>query len=97
LRSRANPVCLAIANQENADAYEHMYESMEAGIFQLVGRTLLCDAPCELCAAIEEQVSQPLMRAELEPPKKTKKKKGQPPAREDRENAVTVPPSAETI
>jgi hypothetical protein len=58
---------------------------MEAGLFQLVGRTLLCDPPCELCAAIEEQVSQPLMRAELEPPKKTKKKKGQPPAREDRE------------
>jgi hypothetical protein len=28
-----------------------------------------------------KSVSQPLMRAELEPPKKTKMKKGQPPAR----------------
>ena len=78
LRSRANPVCLAIANKENADAYEHTYESMEAGLFQVVGRLVRCDPPCELCAAIEEQVSQPLMRAELEPPKKPKRRKGQP-------------------
>jgi hypothetical protein len=78
LRSRANPICLAIANKENADAYEHTYESMEAGLFQVVGRILRCDPPCELCAAIEEQVSQPLLRAELEPPKKPKRSKGQP-------------------
>jgi hypothetical protein len=58
---------------------------MEAGLFQLVGRTLRCYPPCELCAAIEEQVNQPLMCAELEPPKKTKKKKGQPPAGEELE------------
>ena len=60
LRSRANPVCLAMANKECADAYEHAYESMEAGVFQLVGRTIRCDPPCELCAAIAEQVEQPL-------------------------------------
>jgi hypothetical protein len=58
---------------------------MEAGLFQVVGRIPRCDPPCDLCAAIEEQVSQPLMRAELKPPKKTKRKKGQPPAREDGE------------
>jgi len=29
LRSRANPVCLAIVNKESADAYEHIYETME--------------------------------------------------------------------
>jgi hypothetical protein len=77
LRSRANPIRLAIANNESTDAYEHTYEIMKAGFFQLVGRTLRCDPPCELCAAIEEQVNQPLMRAEVESPKKTKKKKGQ--------------------
>jgi hypothetical protein len=76
LRSRANPVCLAIANKENADAYEHTYESMEAGLFQVVGRILRCDPPCELCAAIEEQVSKPLMHAELEQPKKPKRREG---------------------
>jgi hypothetical protein len=54
---------------------------MEAGLFQLVGRTLRCNPPCELCTAIKEQVNQPLMRAELEPQKKTKKK-GQQPAGE---------------
>ncbi len=75
LRSRANPVCLAIANKESADAYEHTYEPIESVLFQLVGRTFRCDPPCELCAAIEEQVQQPVMRAELEPPKK---KRGQP-------------------
>jgi hypothetical protein len=79
LRSLANPICLAIANKERVDAYEHTYETMEAGLFQLVGSTLCCDPPCELCAAIEEQVNQPFMRAELEPPKKTKKKGGQQP------------------
>ncbi len=67
LRERANPVCLAIANRESADAYEHTYETMEARLFQLVGRTIRCDPPCELCAAIEEQVQQQVMRAELEP------------------------------
>ena len=30
LRSRANPICLAIANKESADAYEHTYETMES-------------------------------------------------------------------
>ncbi len=50
----------SITNKESADAYEHTYETMEAGLFQLVGRTLRCDPHCELCAAIrvEEQVSQ---------------------------------------
>jgi hypothetical protein len=62
---------------------------MEAGLFQFVGRTLRCNPPCELCAAIEEQVNQPLMRAELEPPKKTKKKKAQPPAGEEQEKKKT--------
>ncbi len=51
---------------------------MEAGVFtsQLVAQTIRCDPPCELCSVIAEQVEQPLIRAELEPPKK--KKKGQP-------------------
>ena len=79
LRSRANPVCLAIANKESADAYEHMYETMESGLFQLVARTIRCDSesdpPCEVCAAIEEQVQQPVMRNELDPPKR---KRGEP-------------------
>ncbi len=44
-------------------------------MFQLVGLTIRCDPLCELCATIEEQVQQPVMHAELEPPKK---KKGQP-------------------
>jgi hypothetical protein len=74
LHSRANPGCLAIANKESTDAYEHTYKTMEAGLFQLVGSTSRCAPPCDLCAAIEEQAVQPLMRAELEPPKK---KKGQ--------------------
>jgi hypothetical protein len=63
---------------------------MEAGLFQIVGRTLRCDLPCELCAAIEEQVNQPLMRAELEPSKKTKKKRGQPPTREEPEKKMKL-------
>jgi hypothetical protein len=67
-------------NKESADAYEHTYETMEAGLFQLVGHTLRCDPPYELCAAIEEQVNQPQMRAELKQLKTTKKKKGQPPS-----------------
>ncbi len=49
---------------------------MEAGAFQLVARTIHCDPPCELCAAISEQVKQLLMLAELELPKR---KRGQPP------------------
>jgi hypothetical protein len=64
LRSRANPVCLAIANKESAVAYEHTYEALESGLFRLVGRTVRCDPesdpPCEVCAAIEEQVQQPV-------------------------------------
>ena len=76
LRSRANPVCLAMANKESADAYEHMYETMESGLFQLVARTIRCDPesdpPCEACVAIEEQVQQPVMREELDPPKRKK-------------------------
>ena len=83
LRCRANPVCLSIVNSESADGYEHTYESMEAGVFQVIGRINRCDLtrpskpPCELCAAIQEQVEQPPMRAELEPPK-PKKGKGEP-------------------
>jgi hypothetical protein len=83
LRSCANPVCLTIANKESAvcaDAYEHTCETMESGLFQLVDRTICCDPRCKLCAAIEEQVQQPVMRAELEPPEK---KKGQVPGQPD--------------
>jgi len=38
LCSCANPVCLAIANKESANAYEHTYETMETGFFYFVGR-----------------------------------------------------------
>ncbi len=64
-----------MANKERTDAYEHAYESMGAGVFQPVVCTIRCDPPCELCAAIAEQVEQLLMRAEL---KLLKKKKAQP-------------------
>ena len=78
LRLQVNLICLAIANKESADTYEHTYETMEAVLFQLVGRTIRCDPPCELCrlcAAIEEQVQKPLIRAKLEPPRR---KQGEP-------------------
>ena len=55
LRNRSNPVCIAIANQEDADGYEFMYTSMESGVFQLLGRTHLCAEPCDVCNAIREQ------------------------------------------
>jgi hypothetical protein len=38
LHSKANPVCLAMANKDCAEAYEHTYQSMKAGVFQLVHR-----------------------------------------------------------
>jgi hypothetical protein len=38
LRPRANPVCLAMVNNEYTDGYKHTYESMEAGLFQLVAK-----------------------------------------------------------
>ena len=77
LRNHSNPVCIAIANQEDADGYEFMYDSMESGLFQLVGRTKLCagSRKCEVCDAIREQTEQSPMREELRPPKR---KKGQP-------------------
>jgi len=55
--------------------YEFMYDSMEAGVFQLLGRTSLCAESCEVCDAIREQKVQAPMRDELRPPKV---KKGQP-------------------
>ena len=75
LRNKSNPICLCIANQEDADGYEFMYESMEAGLFQLLGRTCLCSESCEVCDAIREQKVQAPMRDQLRPPKK---KKGPP-------------------
>ncbi len=36
LRRKANPVCLCIAKKEDAIAYEHMFDSREAGVFDLV-------------------------------------------------------------
>ena len=75
LRNHSNPVCLAIANQEDADGYEFMYDAMESGLFQLVGRTNLCASECEVCDAIREQKEQVHMREQLRPPKR---KKGQP-------------------
>ena len=77
LSSQANPVCLAIANKESTDAYEYTYETIEAGFklfqqIQLVSHTIRCDPQCELSAAIEEQVQQPLMGAELKSKKKKK-------------------------
>ena len=42
LGNRSNPICLAIANQEDADGYEFMYNSMESGLFQCLDRTNLC-------------------------------------------------------
>jgi hypothetical protein len=64
LRNHSNPVCLAIANQEDADGYEFMYDSMESGLFQLVGRTNLCASAksCKMCDAIREQKEQGPMR-----------------------------------
>ena len=43
LRRRANPICLAIVNKESAIAYEHMYSSMEGGVFELDHNLKLCD------------------------------------------------------
>jgi hypothetical protein len=39
LRSLAHPICLAIANTESEDAFEHKYETMEPGLFHLLGST----------------------------------------------------------
>jgi hypothetical protein len=76
LRSRANPVCLAMVNKERADGYEHTYESMDAGVFQIVAKLNTCSQPeCEMCSAVREQGEQAPMRAELTPPKRAK---GQP-------------------
>jgi hypothetical protein len=79
LRSKANPVCLAMANKECADAYEHTYQSMEAGVFQLVHSMHLCKPTrkCEMCDSVQEQIEQEPMKAELTPPKK-KKSRGEP-------------------
>ena len=77
LRTRANPVCLAMVNKECADGYEHTYEAMEAGVFQIVAKLKTCSEPdCEMCNAVREQVEQAPMRAELTPPKP--RAKGQP-------------------
>ncbi len=69
LRNRSNPVCLAIANQEDANGHEFVYESIEAGLFQLVGRSYLCSGACNVCDAIREQKVQAPIRDELRPPK----------------------------
>ncbi len=42
LRRKANPVRLCIAKKEEAVAYEHMFSSMEAGVFDLVHNLKLC-------------------------------------------------------
>ena len=42
LRRKANPVCLCIAKKEEAIAYEHMFDSTEAGLFDLVHNLKLC-------------------------------------------------------
>ncbi len=45
LCNRSNPVCLCIANQEDADGYEFMYESMEAGLVRTGDRTIASPTP----------------------------------------------------
>ena len=80
LGRKANPVCLCIAKQEEAVAYQHMYSSMEAGVFDLVHNLKLCKTSkkCEMCDAVREQIEQERMRDELRPPAKPKKtKKGE--------------------
>ena len=81
LRRKANPVCLVclcIVKKEEAIAYEHMYSSMEAGVYDLVHRLKLCKTSkkCEMCDAVREQIEQAPMRDQLTPPpaepKKTK-------------------------
>jgi hypothetical protein len=42
LRRKANPVCLCIAKKEEAIAYQHMFASTEAGVFDLVHNLNLC-------------------------------------------------------
>jgi hypothetical protein len=76
LRSRANPVCLVMVNKECTDGYEHTYESMEAGVFQIVAKVKTCSEPdCKMCSAVRNQAEQAPMRAELTPQKP--KAKGQ--------------------
>jgi hypothetical protein len=64
LRRKANPVCLCIAKKEKAVAYEHMYSSIEAGVFDLVHNLKLCriSKKCEMCDAVREQIEQEPMR-----------------------------------
>ena len=64
LGRRANPVCLCIAKKEEAVAYEHMYSSTEAGVFDLVHNLKLCkpSKKCEMCNAVREQIEQEPMR-----------------------------------
>ena len=54
-----------------------MYESMESGLFQLVGRAKLCASAtkCEVCDAIREQTEQSPMHEALRP---LKRRMGQP-------------------
>jgi hypothetical protein len=78
LRRKANPVrlvCLCIVKKEEAIAYEHMYSSMEAGVYDLVHRLKLCKTykKCEVCDAVREQIEQGHMRDQLTPPPKPKK------------------------
>jgi len=77
LRRKANPVCLCIAKKEEAVAYEHLYSSTEAGVFDLVHNLKLCKTSkkCEMCNAVREQIEQESMREQLTPPAKPKKNK----------------------
>jgi hypothetical protein len=64
LRRKANPVCLCITKREDAVAYEHMHDSTEAGVFDLVHNLKLCKTSkkCEMCNAVREQKEQEPMR-----------------------------------
>ena len=77
LRRKANPVCLCITKREEAVAYQHVFDSTEAGVFDLVHNLKLCKTSkkCEMCNAVREQIEQEPMRQLLTPPPKPRKTK----------------------
>jgi hypothetical protein len=77
LRRKANPVCLAITKMEEAVAYQHVFYSTEAGVFDLVHNLKLCKTSkkCEMCNAVREQILQKPMRNQFTPPSKPRKTK----------------------
>jgi hypothetical protein len=60
LQRKANHVCLCITKKEEAVpfAYEHVYSSTEAGVFDLVHNLKLCkkSKKIEMCNEVREQI-----------------------------------------